>query len=94
MAESTDRQDLLYETHVFCCVNVRPRGHPRGCCSARGSVELREYMKARAKELGLEKIRINTSGCLERCELGPSMVIYPVAVWYTYANREEFDEIL
>ncbi|MCH8198104.1 MAG: (2Fe-2S) ferredoxin domain-containing protein, partial [Proteobacteria bacterium] len=49
MVESTDRQDLLYETHVFCCANVRPQGHPRGCCSARGSVELREYMKARAK---------------------------------------------
>ena len=94
MVESTDRQDLLYETHVFCCANVRPHGHPRGCCSARGSVELREYMKARAKELGLTKTRINISGCLERCELGPSMVIYPEAVWYTYANRADVDEIL
>ncbi len=75
MGKSQGSQDLLYETHVFCCLNVRPQGHPRGCCSARGSVELRDYMKARAKELGLEKTRINTSGCLERCELGPSMVI-------------------
>ena len=94
MGDSQGSQDLVYETHVFCCVNVREDGHPRGCCSARGSVELREYMKARAKELGLPKIRINTSGCLERCELGPAMVIYPEAVWYTYSSREDVDEIL
>ncbi|MCH8096939.1 MAG: 2Fe-2S iron-sulfur cluster binding domain-containing protein [Proteobacteria bacterium] len=94
MADRQDRQDLVYETHVFCCVNVREDGHPRGCCSARGSVELREYMKARAKELGLAKIRINTSGCLERCELGPTMVIYPEAVWYGYSSRADIDEIL
>jgi ferredoxin-NADP reductase len=94
MADSRESQDLVYETHVFCCVNVREDGHPRGCCSARGSVELREYMKARGKELGLPKIRINTSGCLERCELGPAMVIYPEAVWYTYSSRADIDEIL
>ena len=52
MGDSQDRQDLVYQTHVFCCVNVREDSHPRGCCSARGSVELREYMKARAKERG------------------------------------------
>jgi (2Fe-2S) ferredoxin len=51
-------------------------------------------MKARAKELGLKDVRINTSGCLDRCELGPSMVIYPEGVWYTVRTREEVDEIL
>jgi len=51
-------------------------------------------MKARAKELGLEDVRINAAGCLDRCELGPTMVIYPEAVWYTYASTEDLDEIL
>lgn len=51
-------------------------------------------MKARAKELGLEKVRINSSGCLDRCELGPTMVIYPEGVWYHYESREDVDEIL
>ncbi|MGF7207478.1 (2Fe-2S) ferredoxin [Skermanella aerolata] len=52
-------------------------------------------MKARAKELGLEpKIRINSAGCLERCELGPTMVIYPEGIWYTYQTKEDIDEIL
>lgn len=83
-----------YETHVFCCMNQRPPGHPRSCCADRGSVELREYMKARAKQMGLKNIRVNQSGCMERCELGPSMVIYPEGIWYTYSSKEDIDEIL
>ena len=51
-------------------------------------------MKARAKEFGLEGIRINASGCLDRCEHGPTMVIYPDGVWYHYETRDDVDEIL
>ena len=83
-----------YRVHVFCCTNERPAGHPRGCCKAGGSERLRNYMKARAKELGLERIRINASGCLDRCELGPTMVVYPEGVWYSYKSQEDIDEIL
>lgn len=83
-----------YRCHVFCCTNERPAAHPRGSCSKRGSPRLRDYMKARAKELGLDDVRINTSGCLDRCEHGPTMVIYPQGVWYHYESREDVEEIL
>jgi (2Fe-2S) ferredoxin len=83
-----------YQTHVFCCVNERPEGHPRGCCKGKGAEKLRNYMKARAKELGLNEMRINQSGCLDRCELGPTMVIYPEGVWYSYHTIEDAEEIL
>lgn len=92
-AESRD-PELYYRCHVFCCINERPPKHSRGSCWRRGSVRLRNYMKARAKELGLEKVRINSSGCLDRCELGPTMVIYPEGVWYRYETRADVDEIL
>lgn len=85
---------LYYRVHVFCCVNERPADHPRGCCRAKGSQELRDYMKARAKELKLRQVRINVSGCLDRCELGPTMVIYPEGVWYGYRTKQDVDEIL
>jgi (2Fe-2S) ferredoxin len=85
---------LFYRCHVFCCINERPAKHPRGSCSRRGSVRLRDYMKARAKELGLAGVRINTAGCLDRCELGPTMVIYPEGVWYHYETRADVDAIL
>ena len=85
---------LCYRRHVFCCVNERPAGHPRGCCKEKGSDKLRNYMKARAKELGLSDVRVNNAGCLDRCELGPTMVIYPEGVWYRYDNAADLDEIL
>jgi (2Fe-2S) ferredoxin len=83
-----------YEAHVFCCTNRRPAGHPRGCCADKGSEELRDYMKNRARELGLKKVRINNAGCLDRCELGPTVVVYPEGVWYSVANKEDIDEVL
>lgn len=92
--DKTPDPPLFYRRHVFCCVNERPPGHPRGCCSEKGSVRLRNYMKARAKALGLDDVRVNASGCLDRCELGPTMVIYPEGVWYVYRTQEDVDEIL
>ena len=93
-AIATADPEPFYRTHVFCCLNERAPDHPRGCCRAKGSEALRDYMKARAKELGLRRVRINVAGCLDRCELGPSMVIYPEGVWYHYRSREDVDEIL
>ncbi|HEV7371065.1 (2Fe-2S) ferredoxin domain-containing protein [Arenibaculum sp.] len=90
----TDDPRPYFQAHVFCCTNRRPDGHRRGSCAARGSEKLRDYMKARAKELGLAQTRVNGAGCLDRCELGPVVVIYPEGVWYTYQTREDVDEIL
>ena len=85
---------LYYERHIFVCTNERPEGHPRGCCEAGGATKLRNYMKARAKEMGLKGVRVNNSGCLDRCELGPTLVIYPEGVWYGYRSTDDIDEIL
>ncbi|HYD31814.1 MAG TPA: (2Fe-2S) ferredoxin domain-containing protein [Azospirillaceae bacterium] len=84
----------FYDAHVFCCTNVRQQGHPRGSCGLRGAEKIQGYMKARAKELGLKNIRVNKSGCLDRCELGPVMVIYPEGIWYSYHDTADIDEIL
>jgi len=85
---------LYYETHVFVCTNRRPDGHKRGSCAARGSEALRDYMKARAKELGMSAVRVNSAGCLDRCELGPCVVLYPEGIWYRLDSREAVDSIL
>jgi (2Fe-2S) ferredoxin len=84
----------FFRAHVFVCCNRRPDGHSRGSCAARGSERLRDYMKARAKELGLEGVRVNLAGCLDRCEFGPTVVIYPEGVWYNPRTTEDIDEIL
>lgn len=84
----------FYRHHIFCCTNRRPPGDKRGCCAEKNAEELRDYMKARVKELGIRKIRVNASGCLDRCELGPVMVIYPEGVWYSCKTREDIDEVI
>jgi (2Fe-2S) ferredoxin len=88
------KEDLYYQHHVFCCNNERPADNPRGSCRAKGSEPLRNYMKARVKELGIASTRINVAGCLDRCELGCTMVIYPEGVWYTYGTKDDVEEII
>jgi len=79
---------------MFCCTNVRPDGHPRGCCKKRDGETFRNYLKARGKELGLTDIRINSAGCLDRCEMGAVLVIYPEGTWYTCQSIKDAEEIL
>ena len=85
---------MYFEFHVFVCTNRRPDGHPKGSCAERGSEKLRDYMKARAKQLGLEGVRINSAGCLDRCECGPCIVVYPEGVWYRVDSAAEVDAVL
>lgn len=84
-----------YRAHVFVCTNEREPGHPRGCCREKGGDDLRDYMKKKATGLGLGKhVRINNAGCLDRCELGPVLVVYPEGVWYAVTSRADVDEVL
>jgi len=84
-----------YGKHVFFCCNQRESGEQ--CCNNGGASQTRDYAKGRIKELklsGAGKVRINQAGCLDRCQEGPVMVVYPEAVWYTYVDREDVDEII
>lgn len=94
MTRQPDDPPLFYRCHVFCCTNERAEGHSRGSCARNGSRELRDYMKRKAKEMGLKGVRINSSGCLDRCERGPTVVVYPDGIWYRCATREDIDEVL
>jgi (2Fe-2S) ferredoxin len=80
---------------VFFCTNRRDP--PEKCCASAGAVETQAYAKSRIKELGLNgkgSVRVNKAGCLDRCEEGPCLVVYPDNVWYTYVDREDIDEII
>jgi len=84
-----------FKYHVFFCTNKRDSG--KQCCEQCNASEIRAYAKAKIKALGLSgegKVRINTAGCLDRCESGPVLVIYPEGTWYSYLDREDIDEII
>ena len=84
-----------YKYHVFMCTNQRGPGER--CCNQSGSGRLRAYAKDRIKALGLKNeagVRINSAGCMDRCELGPVMVIYPEETWYTFVDEQDVEEII
>jgi len=84
-----------YKHHVFICTNQRQDG--RACCEDHKASELRAYLKARVKEEGLagpQGVRVNNAGCLDRCALGPVMVVYPNETWYRFTSKKDLEEIL
>src|SRR5215470_14973753 len=84
-----------YQRHVFVCVNKRPPEDPKGCCSAKGSEDVRALFKKGLKERGLNKIvRANAAGCLDACGFGATVVIYPEAVWYGGVTVNDVEEII
>jgi (2Fe-2S) ferredoxin len=88
-------EQTYYQHHVFFCLNVREDGS--NCCTDHGAAEAFDYMKAQVKKLNLNgkgKVRVNRAGCLDRCAQGPLMVIYPQAVWYTFIDHTDLDEII
>lgn len=85
-----------FDKHVFFCTNQRKDGSD--CCNNHGAEKAREYMKKKVKELDIStrknKIRINSAGCMDRCDDGPVMVVYPEGTWYTYVDNKDIDEII
>jgi (2Fe-2S) ferredoxin len=84
-----------FRHHLFICTNTRPAGHPRGCCNPDGSALLRERFKSEVKRRNLKgSVRANAAGCLDQCEHGPNVVVYPEGVWYGGVRLEDVDEII
>ena len=84
-----------YKHHVFVCTNLREDGS--ASCGARNSQAVRDYAKKRVKELDLHgrgRVRVNSAGCMDRCNEGPVMVVYPEGVWYTFVDETDVEEII
>ena len=84
-----------YERHIFFCLNERKNGEE--CCAQRSAQEGFERCKIQIKAAGLAgpgQVRVNKAGCLDRCAAGPVAVVYPEAVWYTYVDNHDIDEIV
>ncbi|MFN0157034.1 MAG: (2Fe-2S) ferredoxin domain-containing protein [Bacteroidota bacterium] len=84
-----------FQRHVFVCINERPGHDPKGCCLLKGSAEVRDMLKDELKKRGLARyIRANNAGCLDACEFGVSLVIYPEGIWYGGVKKEDIPEII
>ena len=84
---------LFYKKHIFFCTNIREDKNKRSC-GGPDVIRLRKYMKEKIKEKGIKGIRVNSAGCLNRCKLGPLMVIYPEGVWMKVTSEQDIDLII
>jgi (2Fe-2S) ferredoxin len=81
--------------HIFVCGNTRAPGHPRGCCDPDGSQSLRAAFRVALEKAGVGgEVRANHAGCLDQCELGPVVVIYPLGIWYGPVGTEDVARIV
>ncbi len=84
-----------FTSHIFVCCNRREPGHHRGCCDPDGAGRLRECFKQELKRHNLgTTVRANSAGCLDQCELGPTVVVYPQAIWYGGVRPEDVPRIV
>ena len=86
---------MRFKHHIFVCENLRAEDDPKGCCAAKGSAAIRHALKLEIKKRGLRgEVRANAAGCLDACEFGPSLVVYPEGVWYGGVTEADVTEIL
>ncbi len=84
-----------FARHLFVCGNAREPGHPRGSCDPVGGAALHKLFKQAVADRGLQRtVRANKSGCLDQCEHGPTVVVYPEGVWYGRVTADDVAEIV
>lgn len=82
------------KAHLFICNNERKASDPRGCCKLKGSEALVAAFKDELNRVGIKDIRAQRAGCLDACEYGPSVVVYPEGIWYGNVQLKDVEEIV
>jgi|SRR5579864_106913 len=84
-----------FQKHIFVCCNQRPATDPRPSCDPSGKGNLQRVFKVKLAQRGIKgSVRANKAGCLDQCEHGPNVVVYPDAVWYGGVTADDVDEII
>lgn len=86
----------IRERYLFVCTNRRSEESARGSCAARGSEAVREALKEAVKQRGLAKVqaRICTSGCLDQCSSGVTILVEPDHFFYGHVTLADVPEII
>lgn len=83
-----------FDKHVFVCTNERAPDNPRGCCKSKGADAVRNAFKSLMAERNVSAMRANQAGCLDQCEHGVTVVVYPEQIWYGGVTVADVPEIV
>ena len=88
------KKDLPFQRMIFVCTNDRGKDE-RVSCARAGGVEIQEKLKALIKKRGLKKqVRVSKSGCVDRCEEGPNVMIFPGDLWLCGVKESDLPAIV
>lgn len=88
-------EKVPFQKTVFVCTNAREGGRVACGNPGRGGLELCEALKHGVKRLGLKgKVRVARTGCLDLCEKGPNVFLYPDGQWLSGLTPADAEEIL
>ena len=77
----------MYRSHVLVCGGT-------GCTSS-GSQKIMEKLKEELAKQGLtDEVAVVQTGCHGLCALGPIMIVYPDAAFYSMVKEEDIPEIV
>jgi (2Fe-2S) ferredoxin len=79
--------------HIFVCGSFRASG-AQGVCHKKESARLLQYFEQEAGDRGLDGVMVSSTGCLQACDHGPVVIVYPQNVWYQKVNEAAADAIL
>jgi hypothetical protein len=86
---------MVYDKHIFICTNQRKDGALRKSCGESHGMEIVDAFKTKLKEKQLNvKVRAQKSGCLDICDFGQTIVVYPEGVFYVGVELNDVDEII
>ena len=85
---------MKYKKHIFICTNQRAEGQRKSCGEECGMNLVREFKK-QLKDRNIDfPVRAQRSGCLDACEHGPAMVVYPEGVFYGAVQESDISLII
>jgi (2Fe-2S) ferredoxin len=61
---------------------------------AKDSGALVQYLETEVSDRGLDGVTVSSAGCLNLCEQGPVIVVYPEGHWYGKMDEERIDQML
>ena len=85
----------LSSHHIFICGKSRKAGSSRGSCDPDEKEALKSVFKKELKKAGLSRtVRTQQTNCLDQCEHGPVVVIYPQGLWYGTVQPDDVPRIV
>lgn len=88
-------ENPIYDKHIFICTNQRAAGAVRKSCGEAHGLEIVDAFRKKLKEKNLSiKVRAQKTGCLDICDFGQTLVVYPEGVFYVGVELNDIDEII